>query len=48
MGQNKSFNLGFDSIWDLKYKKIELIESSLIESNAYIRNAYHKFKHTNY
>ena len=48
MGQNKSFNLGFDSIWDLKYKKIEMIESSLIESNAYIRNAYHKFKHTNY
>ena len=48
MGQNKSFNLGFDSILDLKYKKIELIESSLIESNAYIRNAYHKFKHTNY
>ena len=48
MGQNKNFNLGFDSIWDVKYKKTALIKSSVIESNAYIRNAYHKFKNNNY
>ena len=48
MGQNKSFNLGFDSIWDLKYQRIDSIESFVIESNAYIKNAYHQFKYSSY
>jgi len=50
MGQDKIFYLKFDNIWDKKYKELNLFDSkqTMIESNAYIRNAYHKFKHHNY
>ena len=50
MGQNKTSYLSFDNIWDSNYSTVDLNESkqSMIESNAYIRNAYYKFKHNNY
>jgi arylsulfatase A-like enzyme len=50
MGQDKIFYLKFDNIWDKKYKELNLLDSkqSMIESNAYIKNAYHKFKNHNY
>jgi len=50
MGQNQSSLLKFNNIWDLDYKESDSNEISrfLIESNAYIKNAYHQFKSNNY
>ena len=50
MGQNQNTLLKFDNIWDLDYKESDsdVINLLTIESNAYIKNAYYKFKHHNY
>jgi phosphoglycerol transferase MdoB-like AlkP superfamily enzyme len=50
MGQNQSSLLKFNNIWDLDYKESDSNEISrfMIESNAYIKNAYHQFKSNNY
>ena len=51
MGQNNNSLLKFNNIWDqdYHYENSDKINLFMIESNAYIRNAYHKFKnHNNY
>jgi len=47
MGQNNTSLLKFNDIWDKSYQYEILDEPNLfmIESNAYIKNAYYKFKH---
>ena len=46
MNQNKSSLLKFNNIWDSDYQNIDSDDSNqfMIESNAYIKNAYHQFK----
>ena len=50
MGQNNSSLLKFNNIWDQEYdyEISDNLNLFKIESNAYIRNAYHRFKNHNY
>lgn len=47
MGQDKISLFKFNSIWDSKYRLVDSSEMKqfMIHSNAYIKNAYHKFKY---